>query len=272
MLKVKSYWSRAEIYETYEKAQLVKPIHLPCGGRIRFYNGNISLYKPPSRWDNVYNLLWTFPDIRFKSFEFEPVDLDGTFKIKGSSAFYVPDGWEPNKEVSYAMRKSLKENLTISDNLEGVEDLVYRWHLWAKTRAVFISYGHYLHMVKHRGFTTNSWFLNGELVGVTSYLEDENSVTVTVLKHLPKNSWLSRAIWGRLIINLLSKNKRIFCGETATKLKRSMGFLPYPLYRLNVDAVRRNKPIEFKPLLVYDGNLATRKYFEFLRENEGVFK
>lgn len=268
----RNYWSHPAVYETFEDAQLVPIIKFPKDVRIRFYNGSICVYKPPATWAGIYRLLWEFPDLRFKSFEFEKHEIKDAPMVRGSQAFYVPQGWSPGKDVSYAMRRGVKEGLNSTESRDGAHDLIVKWAAWAKTRTVYISHIHYIRMALSDRFKTRVWRLHSEIVAVTSYFTDGNNANITVLKHLPVANWISRAIWGNVISSLQAEGYNVFCGETANNIKRSMGLASYPLYRIDVNKMKSLRPINFQPTLKFEGPMTTRKSFEFIRENAGVFQ
>lgn len=268
----RNYWSHPAVYETYEDCQLVPTIKFPNGARVRFHSNNISVYRPPTTWSSIYRLLWEFPNLRFKSFDFEKHELVGVPIIRGSQAFYVPHGWLPNKNVSYAMRRGDREGLSFVESREGAHDLIIKWSSWIKTRKLYSSHAHYLKMAFSDRFKTQVWKINGEVVAVTSYFIEGGNANITVLKHLPAGNWLSRAIWGNTISHLRAKNYNVFCGETANSFKRSMGLASYPLYRIDVDKMKGSRPVNFQPTLKWDGSMSTHKFFEFIREHAEVFQ
>ena len=231
------YWAEPAVYETFMSATRNTQVEFD-GGIVRRNGDTWVLVKPFVEFESGFKRLKNvaFGAKRLRSVQYVAATIPSHVpRTTGDWSFYAPSDWTPSKELAYYARRGVKEGLSFSDiTVEQGLGFLREWAGWAKNRHHMVIVGHYGEMIKDDRFRKQGWYLDGKLVAVTGFLPVEGGCVVTLVKHVGGISWLSRAIWCQMLVELKKRYAVIWCGDTAAWLKEhGLGLSKFRLYRVD---------------------------------------
>lgn len=236
----KDYWTFEPLLRSF-KATGYGEIKEIDGLSWRVRGGDFVLLTPPggkvltipqeANRARIRSLVWTY-------------SLGETISRKASGWTYAaPPGWEPGEESARLLRRGEKENL-VAGAVSKVElrDILETWIEDKKEHkpTAMVVRGHYAAMIDDPDIVFVGWRKGAELLGAFGYTIDPvtKQAAIGFAKHSYGSWWLSRFLWIKTIRIILSGGARgVVCGDTADRLKRELGLLPFQQYRVDFSNV-----------------------------------
>jgi len=237
---VKDYWSFVAVHETFVQKTCGEVLRCERGGLYRRDRGKLLVINPPEKWDfsALFEKIGPFPAHLIRSFGF--FSIPATLVSYATDKCYVAESdWKPSKDGAYALRAAARHGmtaqaLTTPEERESLPGLVSEWAEWAKGRHDMVVKGHYLRMIQDPRVNFTVFRDNTQkLVGAMGWVSEGAEAAICFTKHLQGAWWWPKYIWTYQLQEVFRQGVTfINCGDTADRLKQSVGLVPRKQRRL----------------------------------------
>lgn len=238
-MQLPDYWSFPAVARSFQATGYGTTVTDEHGHVWRKRRGDYVLLSPPrtmpavpadANLTRIRSLTWTE-----RSFG------EGVPRKTAAKTYNALPSWkEPeDSRARYYLRRGGRE-LTIDDaetDRWELDSLLNCWHEDKQEHkpSAMVIHGHYAAMIKDNGFKFLRYRgTSGVLVAAVGYTEAEGTAAICFAKHVYGTWWLSSYVWLTAIRRLLDGGSiGVVCGDTADRLKESLGLEAERTYRVD---------------------------------------